>query len=163
MYACTPPCTDASTRAHCAVRLYREVLRRYYTTYVMKVDDDTWVNVDVLPSVMSRMQPKRTYNAPPQLRTQCSVFKNGFLSVFHYAIQGPHERLHKNPQHRPASKETVTVLLCSTQTLSLFHYVFLFLTDVHVHLHVCACVCVCVHVHVHVCVYMCVRARATSH
>jgi hypothetical protein len=40
--------------------LYREVLARYNATYICKVDDDTWVNVAALPSVVSRMRPTRT-------------------------------------------------------------------------------------------------------
>eukprot|EP00035_Acanthoeca_spectabilis_P019552 m.428767 g.428767 ORF g.428767 m.428767 type:complete len:356 (+) comp16875_c0_seq1:834-1901(+) len=41
--------------------LYRETISRVNATYVMKVDDDTWVNVGVLPSVLARMKPTRTY------------------------------------------------------------------------------------------------------
>lgn len=40
--------------------LYRETISRVNATYVMKVDDDTWVNVGVLPSVLARMKPTRT-------------------------------------------------------------------------------------------------------
>lgn len=42
-------------------KIYEHVVANYNATFIAKVDDDTWVNIDVFPRFIETMKPERSY------------------------------------------------------------------------------------------------------